>query len=367
MANNLVTREHVTRMQEYFFSDDFVPGVATVAAAAGSRDAKFSEFANAQRRLQLRALVLFLGRLVGVPELDELLKIRLVDVQIMRADTNAPQHADGLDPSPSTATDRGEGTHRLLLLKSGPDSNDKIILFTAMEHRMPNECCLNALGDLFLYEEHRERPFNDTSAVAWYSDHTDPSPFLFHSPGKPYTPLQQSDVQGAIESALRFVKAPIPLVALIAISNVEFMVQSGADRHEAKTRTLAPPPPPHLSPLQVRLVRAKNFLESLRDLYRTTIESGAWKLQCFEERWPLSSLECMQRRDVKKHFRHALRRVNEMDGCTSCGRKETADGQPLLKCTKCRTQLYCSRECQLSDWKRHKKEDCKTILRPVKK
>jgi len=40
-------------------------------------------------------------------------------------------------------------------------------------------------------------------------------------------------------------------------------------------------------------------------------------------------------------------------GCRACGKK----GKPLSVCSKCMKVKYCSRECQVQDWKRHKK-DC---------
>ena len=40
-------------------------------------------------------------------------------------------------------------------------------------------------------------------------------------------------------------------------------------------------------------------------------------------------------------------------GCRACGKK----GKPLSMCSRCKKAKYCSRECQVQDWKRHKK-DC---------
>lgn len=36
-----------------------------------------------------------------------------------------------------------------------------------------------------------------------------------------------------------------------------------------------------------------------------------------------------------------------------CG-KEAADGERMARCTQCKAMAYCSRECQLDDWKAHK-------------
>ena len=37
---------------------------------------------------------------------------------------------------------------------------------------------------------------------------------------------------------------------------------------------------------------------------------------------------------------------------------EAADGVTLQMCGRCKTARYCNTECQLADWKRHKKPDC---------
>ena len=47
--------------------------------------------------------------------------------------------------------------------------------------------------------------------------------------------------------------------------------------------------------------------------------------------------------------------------CRHCDKIETRDGAiKLMKCQRCKETYYCSRECQVADWKRHKKM-CKAI------
>lgn len=41
--------------------------------------------------------------------------------------------------------------------------------------------------------------------------------------------------------------------------------------------------------------------------------------------------------------------------CTSCKKAENQLPNGLKRCAKCKSQWYCSRECQKSDWKSHKK------------
>ncbi|GFH52501.1 hypothetical protein CTEN210_08977 [Chaetoceros tenuissimus] len=40
--------------------------------------------------------------------------------------------------------------------------------------------------------------------------------------------------------------------------------------------------------------------------------------------------------------------------CLTCGKQEQDDGSKLMKCARCKSVSYCSRECQVKDWKEHK-------------
>eukprot|EP00854_Cymbomonas_tetramitiformis_P001370 gene1370-1972_t len=40
--------------------------------------------------------------------------------------------------------------------------------------------------------------------------------------------------------------------------------------------------------------------------------------------------------------------------CAQCGKRESTEQKKLMKCARCRGVSYCSRECQLGDWNRHK-------------
>jgi hypothetical protein len=47
--------------------------------------------------------------------------------------------------------------------------------------------------------------------------------------------------------------------------------------------------------------------------------------------------------------------------CRNCEKLETQmDGALLMKCQRCKVAYYCSKECQVGDWKSHKKE-CKAL------
>ena len=41
--------------------------------------------------------------------------------------------------------------------------------------------------------------------------------------------------------------------------------------------------------------------------------------------------------------------------CAVCRKDNTDPSTPLQRCARCKTQCYCSRECQKADWKMHKK------------
>ncbi|GFH47907.1 hypothetical protein CTEN210_04383 [Chaetoceros tenuissimus] len=40
--------------------------------------------------------------------------------------------------------------------------------------------------------------------------------------------------------------------------------------------------------------------------------------------------------------------------CLACGKREQGDGSKLMKCGRCKSVSYCSRMCQMKDWKAHK-------------
>jgi hypothetical protein len=59
----------------------------------------------------------------------------------------------------------------------------------------------------------------------------------------------------------------------------------------------------------------------------------------------ISPLEMCQDRDV------------ELKSCGHCSKQESACGD-FKRCNRCKQIVYCSRKCQTSHWKKHKKE-CK--------
>ena len=48
--------------------------------------------------------------------------------------------------------------------------------------------------------------------------------------------------------------------------------------------------------------------------------------------------------------------------CFSCGKEQLAQ-QLLLKCAKCKVAAYCSKECQVADWKKKHKLACASYAR----
>jgi hypothetical protein len=49
-------------------------------------------------------------------------------------------------------------------------------------------------------------------------------------------------------------------------------------------------------------------------------------------------------------------RATELRICSKCGKTEDEPGMTAFKrCARCKTQYYCSPECQRSDWPKHKK------------
>ncbi|KAF1937809.1 hypothetical protein EJ02DRAFT_505767 [Clathrospora elynae] len=59
-----------------------------------------------------------------------------------------------------------------------------------------------------------------------------------------------------------------------------------------------------------------------------------------------------------QHNRGAKPHLDDLDSkkgtCLVCGAKSTREGARLLKCDGCQFAQYCSKECQVKDWKEHK-------------
>ena len=58
---------------------------------------------------------------------------------------------------------------------------------------------------------------------------------------------------------------------------------------------------------------------------------------------------------LKKMHLEARKTLPKMGGCKNC--QQEKDRAMLSVCSKCRISHYCSRECQIEDWPRHKR-DC---------
>lgn len=50
--------------------------------------------------------------------------------------------------------------------------------------------------------------------------------------------------------------------------------------------------------------------------------------------------------------------------CANCQKEQQSESEPLQRCSRCRTTLYCSKDCQAADWKPHKRT-CGKPARPT--
>lgn len=68
--------------------------------------------------------------------------------------------------------------------------------------------------------------------------------------------------------------------------------------------------------------------------------------------WSISKLvECMDSSEFKK---------KAFGTCQSCEKQPEVHGVPLFCCSRCHITHYCSKECQMADWKHHKHRCKKT-------
>lgn len=310
-----------------------------------------NDVADKLRRLQLRLLVLLMTRLFGAPTLDELLAVRLPDIKICKVDMNGTDNQE----QPNIGNP-GNGPHRMLSIRSGPDCNGMIVNFAAAEHREVNSCCINALADLFVFdrEEIVEKAMFDASAYK--------SMYLFHEPGSPQQ-VSKSRLKSDLEEALAALgfEPNADLVHYSQKRNLEELV--GAQM--AAQRTLAPQFPP-LPPPVIGQLQHRDTKTTLELLVRIFLQSAAWNYKYFGKAWPLHNKEYLRSPEMKKFFRRSMREVNaKVYGCAKCGVKDSED-VTLLKCKGCKTTVYCSRKCQKAHWSLHKPE-CKRLMTKIKK
>jgi hypothetical protein len=339
-----MTAEQRTKMHTYLLKHHYIN-------VNGDGD----EYADDQYRLQLRCLMLMLCGFAGVPKLDELLSARHSDLRAYKLDLGSP--SAGVIPPMG---DPGTGPTNVLMVGFGPDENGKDIVFSAIEHKYPNECCVNALGDLIIYEQNKDPA--GSKQLEWMTNPNAVPPFVFHKPGEITTPISEEAVRRDLVAALKAVGAP-PYVESIAEGCLAKALEDGCSRHEVESRVLAPPKPA-VSSEMLWLLSASDFGFAVEVLAKSSIHCTGWKQQSFGNDWPLAKLPGIQSRDFQKFARKVMRIVNEHEGCTKCGKHRSA-GVKLLKCSGCRTTLYCSVDCQKSHWKTHK-SDCKRI-RPTKR
>ena len=60
----------------------------------------------------------------------------------------------------------------------------------------------------------------------------------------------------------------------------------------------------------------------------------------------------------KKTVNKAEHKARKKEVCEKCSANARDLGRELLACTKCLDAVYCSKECQVSDWKAKHKREC---------
>ncbi|KAK8821137.1 hypothetical protein WA538_005766 [Blastocystis sp. DL] len=77
----------------------------------------------------------------------------------------------------------------------------------------------------------------------------------------------------------------------------------------------------------------------------------------------VEDMECVMWSNMDTSKRRTTERVieesviinkDEQDTCAFCHKSKSANSIPLYLCSRCRTVSYCSRDCQVKDWKNHK-------------
>ena len=95
-------------------------------------------------------------------------------------------------------------------------------------------------------------------------------------------------------------------------------------------------------------INCRGSIKKIRELFMGGCSTFRDLLKFFRKRTQCSCL--------KKMHLEARKTLPKLGGCQRCARvKERA---LLMVCSRCMIDQYCSRECQIADWSRHKKCTC---------
>jgi hypothetical protein len=106
-----------------------------------------------------------------------------------------------------------------------------------------------------------------------------------------------------------------------------------------------------------------------KTLLKCAVCGGAYYCSsvCQHVDWPKHALECQQMKvdaaaakAAAAAAAEATAKAKAMPHCLGCSKTTGAGGGELSTCSRCNTARYCSRECQVKDFPRHKQADgCK--------
>ena len=96
------------------------------------------------------------------------------------------------------------------------------------------------------------------------------------------------------------------------------------------------------------IINSPGVAFKLRDLYCEVNTAKRDLLKFFRKRTPCKCL--------KKMHLEARKDIQKLGDCYLC--QKVKERSELMVCSRCRVAQYCSRECQLKAWSRHKEGEC---------
>lgn len=160
---------------------------------------------------------------------------------------------------------------------------------------------------------------------------------------------------GAVDASLEPPKTEVPLFvvryAYYTSGNMKTFVDSMPASMQMKTDfdrrngfTLA----------QAKAAGFQNMPSHLKEIaiIRSLLETNRKRLlPAFVERMAEGLPECWKVSALQPVSKDADAAPLSKEVCSKCGK----EGEKLLNCARCKVQKYCSKECQVADWKAHKK------------
>ncbi|KAJ3132638.1 hypothetical protein HK100_005153 [Physocladia obscura] len=140
----------------------------------------------------------------------------------------------------------------------------------------------------------------------------------------------------------------LPNQILQNVSTPEHIIEENANILDRKNKGLSI----ETWEFEILITRLKFLIEQSFLVVKELLADRAAEKFCVEQTMPPIVAT------VSKFISTSTKTIKNNRGCWSCGKDTCPDGSKLLICLRCTDARYCSRECQIKDWKTSHRESC---------